>query len=45
MKVVGTKEKGYKVISSFEKPKTEKPKDKKPEDKKPEGTADTGDNK
>lgn len=45
MKVVGNQKEGYKVISSFEAPKTEKPKDKKPEDKKPEGTADTGDNK
>lgn len=45
MKIVGTKEKGYKVISSFEKPKTDKPKDKKPDGKEPEGGADTGEDK
>lgn len=38
MKVVGSKDNGYKVISSFETPKTEKPKTEKPEGKK-------GDNK
>lgn len=38
MKVVGNQKDGYKVISSFETPKTEKPKTEKPEGKK-------GDNK
>lgn len=38
MKVVGNQKDGYKVISSFEPPKTEKPKTEKPEGKK-------GDNK
>ena len=37
MKVVGNKDKGYKVISSFEAPKTEKPKTEAPKGKKPEG--------
>lgn len=37
MKVVGNKDKGYKVISSFEETKTEKPKTETPKDKEPKG--------
>lgn len=37
MKVVGNKDKGYKVISSFEAAKTEKPETKAPKDKEPKG--------